>query len=92
MESIPKVAQYDFEEAGKCLAFERSTAAAFHILRGTEGVLRSYYCSLVRRKESRVNPLLWGPMVDSLKKLQKQPPIVLLNNLDNLRFSFRNPT
>jgi len=87
--SLPDVAQYDFIEAGKCIAFELPTAAAFHLLRGTEGVLRHFYCSIVRR--SRVG-LLWGPMVEHLRRRKTSPPAPLLDNLDNIRRSFRNPT
>jgi predicted house-cleaning noncanonical NTP pyrophosphatase (MazG superfamily) len=32
--SCSEIAQYDFQEAGLCIAFERPTAAAFHLLRG----------------------------------------------------------
>jgi len=89
-EVLPEVAQYDFEEAGKCVAFERSTAAAFHLLRGTEDVLRAFYCGIVRQR--RVSPLVWGPMVDGLRARRSPPPAELLRNLDNSRLSFRNPT
>jgi len=88
-DSLPDVARYDFMEAGKCIAFELPTAAAFHLLRGTEGMLRHFYCSLVRR--GRVEPL-WGPMVESLRRRRTPPPAPLLDNLDNIRRSFRNPT
>jgi len=88
--SLPDIAQYDLMEAGKCIAFEHPTAAAFHMLRGTEAVLRQFYCSVVKR--GRVKQLLWGPMVESLRSRSKPPPAALLNNLDNIRVSFRNPT
>jgi len=86
---LPEIAQYDFAESGKCIAFERPTAAAFHCLRATEAVLRYYYCSLVKQRRPE---LMWGPMVDSLRRSRKNPPAVLLSNLDNIRHSFRNPT
>jgi hypothetical protein len=88
-ESLPDIAAHDFIEAGKCIAFERPTAAAFHLMRGTEAVLRHLYCSVVKR--SRVQ-LLWKKMVDHLRSRQKPPPKPLLDNLDNIRHSFRNPT
>ena len=87
---LPSIAQYDFSEAGSCIAFGRSTAAAFHLLRGTEAVLRHFYCSIVKR--DRVKPLHWGPMVKQLGDRSKPPPMPLLKNLDNIRLSFRNPT
>jgi hypothetical protein len=49
-DTLPEIARYDLNEAGKCIAFERSTAAAFHILRATEDVLRFYYRTMVRQK------------------------------------------
>jgi hypothetical protein len=35
-ERLSSLAQYDLGEAGICIAFERPTAAAFHVLRATE--------------------------------------------------------
>ena len=49
-DALPDVARFDLNEAGKCIAFERPTAAAFHILRATEDVLRYYYRISVRSK------------------------------------------
>ena len=87
---LPRIAQYDFGEAGKCIAFERSTAAAFHILRGTEAVFRAFYCVLVHQKRC---DLMWGSMIADLRKRRKgKSHSVLLDNLDNIRRSFRNPT
>jgi hypothetical protein len=36
----------DVREAGKCLAFELSTAAGFHVLRGAEAVVRAYWTAV----------------------------------------------
>jgi hypothetical protein len=60
------------------------------LLRGAESVLRSFYCRLVKQK--RVD-LMWGPMLTDLRKRRKSRHYsVLLDNLDNIRRSFRNPT
>jgi hypothetical protein len=83
---LPEIAIHDFTEAGKCIAFERATAAAFQMPRGTEAVLRHYYCRIISR--DRVD-LMWGPMVIDLRK---QGNATLHNNLDNIRHSYRNPT
>ena len=89
--SMPEICRFDFSEAAKCIAFERATAAAFHLMRGTEGVLRSFYCHYVIR--NRCSPLLWYPMVQGLQVHRKaKKNDVLLRNLDNIRLSFRNPT
>lgn len=88
---LPELAQHDVNEAGRCLAFELPTAAAFHMLRATEEVLRGFYRSWVRR--NRLNePWLWKAMVDDLNRKTTKPPKALLDNLDNIRRSFRNPT
>jgi len=89
--ALPQITQYDLMEAGKCIAFERPTAAAFHLLRATEAELRHFYCTLVRTK--RVSPLLWGEITRDLRKRKKTKQyITLYNNLDNIRNSYRNPT
>lgn len=87
---LPEIARHDLAEAGRCIAMEAPTAAAFHLLRGTESALRQFYCAVVRR--GRV-VLMWGPMVTSLRARQRRrPPEALLDHLDNIRRSFRNPT
>lgn len=89
--ALPEISKYDFSEGGKCIAFERPTAAAFHILRGTESVLRLFYNSVIRR--DRVKNLNWGSIISDLRKHRKTEKYnTLTNHLDNIRNSFRNPT
>jgi len=88
-EKLPIICQFDFTQAGFCIAFGLPTAAAFHIMRGTEGVLRFYYVSIVKRY--RVKLLLWNDMVTQLRT-KRGVPKPLLDNLDNIRTNFRNPT
>lgn len=89
-DALPEIAKLDFKEAGLCIAFERPTAAAFHLLRGTEDVLRTLYRSLIKR--NRISPLLWAGMVDAIKRRRTSPPPELVGVLDHLRRAFRNPT
>lgn len=87
---LPELAQFDLREAGTCIAFEMATAAAFHLLRATECVLKAFYCSMVKRKRAA---LMWGPMVADLRKRRcGKGHDVLLKNLDHIRIAFRNPT
>ena len=89
--SLTETAQYDLSEAAKCIAFERPTASAFHLMRATEEMLRRYYCHFVRR--DRMSPMLWHSMVVALQKHRRaKTNDVLHRNLDNIRLSFRNPT
>ena len=57
-EKFPDIARYDFDEAGKCIAFERPTAASFHILRATEANIRHYYKQMI--KQNRIKSEMWG--------------------------------
>jgi hypothetical protein len=88
---LPEIAQFDFYESGRCMAFERGTAAAFHMLRGTEAVIRNFYKMEIRQK--RIKSLLWGDITADLRKRAKTKKYdALLNNLDNIRITYRNPT
>jgi hypothetical protein len=90
-DGLPALAQYDFQQAGRAIAFDLPTAAAFHLLRGTEAVLRDFYLRTVKRDRIK-EPRMWGPMVTALRARRNPPPAVLLTNLDSLRAHFRNPT
>ena len=87
---LPSISKFDFASACLCIAFDLPTAAGFHAMRGVEGVLRHYYCSVVKR--GRPRKLLWGPMVEHLRKRSDAPPKPLLDSLDNIRENCRNPT
>jgi hypothetical protein len=87
---LSDLARFDMREACRCLVFGVPTAAAFHLLRGIEDVVRHYYRVRVRR--NRLAVPMWGPMVDHMRRLRRPPPAVLLNHLDNIRVAYRNPT
>jgi len=83
---LSKVAKHDLDEACLCLAFERPTAAAFLIMRATEGVLRHLYESKTQQPlQGFIN---WGELT---KKLQSQISPLLKDNLNHLKNNFRNP-
>jgi len=93
---LPKVASFDFQEAGMCMALDRYTACAFHALRGTEDVLRFYYENLL--KVTCKGTETWGKYVKDIqdktneKKITPAPSAELMINLDNLRKYYRNKT
>ncbi len=90
-ERLPNLSQYDLVEGFKCITCEIPTAAVFHILRATEGVLKDCYFSNVKR--NRVKRPMWGNMLKQLKERKKNRlPDALLACLDNIRESYRNPT
>ncbi len=87
---LTDVAQYDFREAGRCIAFERATAAAFHLMRGIESILRQYYKTIVQPEKK---DLSWGEMVYEVKKTRDpRTDRNTLKHLDHIRSAFRNPT
>jgi hypothetical protein len=88
-DELPAIAQSDFAEAARCLAFERPTAAAFHMLRATEAMLREYYCSKVKRKRAA---LMWGAIISAMRSKPAKFPKVIVGQLDHIREAFRNPT
>lgn len=91
MPELPSIAKLDLQAAGRAIAFELPTAAAFHTLRATEAVLRHLYCCVIVQRRLK-NPM-WAGMIDQMrKKKTKRPDDALLDVLDRIRVNFRNPT
>ena len=91
-DSLTTIAQEDFRQAGRCIAFECPTAAAFHVLRCTEEcirVLHKAYFPIIK-----IEKQTWGELVKNLRTKRKnpKPDPTLLDHLDHLRVRFRNPT
>jgi hypothetical protein len=91
-EKLPPVAKYDFDEAFKCIAYARPTAAAFHILRGTEDIIKNFLYFKKIKKNVLKKPM-WGPMTDAVRVKRKSGvDPSLLDTLDYIRKTYRNPT
>ena len=86
---LPNLPRFDFNEGGKCIAFERPTAGAFHILRGMEGILRWFYDKLNNSSGCSNN---WGNVLVNLRSLSNPPPSEIIDQLDAIRVNYRNPT
>jgi len=90
-QKLDEIAKSDLSSACRCILFGEATAAAFHVLRATESVLKSYYFH--HRRQNRLDRPMWGGMVDQLKsKTRNKPPAPLLASLDLIRTAYRNPT
>lgn len=88
---LEDIAKSDFSSACRCILFGEATAAAFHILRATESVLKSYYFH--HRRQNRLPKPMWAAMTEQLKnKKRNRPPEALLTSLDLIRVQYRNPT
>lgn len=93
---LPSIAIYDFDESGKCLAFDRYTACSFHALRGTEDVLKMYYEKLLGCTST--NKDTWGTYENAIVNaistsvLTPPPDEQLVINISSLRKYYRNKT
>lgn len=88
LKAIPDEAAVELDEAGKCLLFNVSTAAAFHLFRATEAVVRSYYQFVVGTVPAK-KLRNWGAYIKGLKAKGGDAKIV--GFLDHLRDQYRNP-
>jgi hypothetical protein len=88
---LSEMAQTDVGEAFKCIALERATAAAFHLMRAVEESLRRLYLTGIGDRTPAKKPM-WHGMTEDLRKSSSAPPDELLAQLDHIRRSFRNPT
>lgn len=92
---LPEVAQYDFKESCKCLAFDRFTACAFHSLRGTEGVLKFFYENLYNTTTKNKSWYFFiSKIVRDSKSCIISPPVSreITDVLDLIRDFYRNKT
>lgn len=86
---LPQRAIHDIREAGKCLAFETPTAAAFHIVRAIESVILAYYCKVLgRTPPNRMRN--WGVYIKSLRESGKADSKIL-DFLVHIKDNYRNP-
>jgi transposase-like protein len=76
------------QEAAKCLAFEIPTAAAFHIFRCAESILRRYYEAVVGKLPKR-QMRNWGSYIRYLKECGADVRVITI--LEQIQDLHRNP-
>lgn len=81
---------YDVSEAGKCLAFEIPSAAAFHLHRINEAVLHRYW-DVVSDGESIPKKSSMGLYINKLEE-GKKGDIKVIASLKQIKDLHRNPT
>jgi hypothetical protein len=89
---LPKQALKDFNEAGKCLAFEVATASAFHMFRAVESVMEEYFKvvhSNGKSFEDAGSSRNWGAYIKTMNDAGADSKITVL--LDHIREEYRNP-
>ncbi len=80
--------RYNIREAGKCLAFEIPTAAAFHLFRCAESVLRRYY-EVVVGTLPKTKMRNWGTYIKNLRTCGADDKVVA--TLEQIKDMHRNP-
>ncbi|MBI2187166.1 MAG: hypothetical protein HYU37_08605 [Acidobacteria bacterium] len=73
----------------RCLAFEVPTAAAFHVMRATEGVLRKYH-ALTKGLPAGTKSPEWAQCINEIKAAGGNPKVTGI--LGHIRDLHRNPT
>lgn len=78
----------DIDEAGRCLGFDRPTAAGFHILRAVEPLIVQYYNKLTNNAVP-IRSRNWGNYARQLRT--HQGDIKIVGMIDHIREFYRNP-
>lgn len=87
---LAEKAKLDIKEAGKCLAFEVSTACAFHLWRAVETVAGEYYLRLTGKSFADDNiQRNWGAYIRALTTAHAEEKVTSF--LDHIRSEYRNP-
>lgn len=79
---------YNLREAGKCLAFQIPTAAAFHIFRCVKSLIRRYY-EVVVGKLPKPKMRNWGVYIKALQDCGADQKVVSI--LEQIKDLHRNP-
>ena len=79
----------EIDEAGKCLVFERSTAAGFHMLRSVELTIREYLLAVPNFVMPPLNRQNWGEYLKLLKDNNAGKEVT--DHLHNIKDNYRNP-
>lgn len=79
---------YNLKEAGKCLAFQIPTAAAFHMFRCVESLIRRYY-ELVVGNLPKPKMRNWGAYIRNLKECGANQKVTTI--LEQIKDLHRNP-
>lgn len=79
----------EIDEAGKCLAHERSTAAGFHILRSVEMAIKQYLLKVPEFVMPPLNRQNWGEYIKLLKDNGAAKKVT--DTLQAIKENHRNP-
>jgi len=86
---LTKECQNEIDESGRCLVYERSTAAGFHILRSIEITIRQYLLAIPGFVMPPLNRQNWGEYLKLLKDNSAVREVT--DHLHNIKDNYRNP-
>lgn len=92
---LPTDAVTDFKQAGKCLAFEVTTASGFHMIRATETVIHKYYLAVTGNAQIKRKDRNWGSYVRNLNRHRQlnsasTADLKIIAMIDQIREHHRN--
>ena len=86
---LPSRCAEEIDEAGRCLVFERPTAAGFHVLRGVEIATKYYLSKVPGFVMPPLNRQNWGEYISLLKG--NGAAAVVTDTLQGIKSNHRNP-
>ena len=87
---LPMLAQFDIQQAGKCLAYELAVACAFHLWRAVETVMATLYERKTGTTLEAAGAMRnWAEYIKLMRKANIDPKITTF--LDHIRDQYRNP-
>jgi len=91
---IPEAIKFHFVECGYCMAFDRGTAASFHVLRGTEEFIRFFKSCNDDKDLEHVNGVNFFELINAVDEIFKSNGFKkkdeLINTLHMIRKNYRN--
>jgi hypothetical protein len=79
----------EIDEAGRCLIYDRSTAAGFHMLRSIEITIRQYLLAIPGFQMPPLNRQNWGEYLQLLRNNSTAKEVT--DHLQNIKDNYRNP-
>jgi len=79
----------DLDEAGRCLGFDRPTAAAFHTLRAVERLIVKYVNKVTSKVTLKKKPRDWGAYITALTNHGGDAKVI--GTLQHIKDQYRNP-
>ncbi|HLW52276.1 MAG TPA: hypothetical protein VKW06_05495 [Candidatus Angelobacter sp.] len=88
LKDVPPQVVEDFNQAGRCMLFDNSTAVGFHLMRAVESAIYAYLRKL-SGKDIPVKSRNWGAYVKALQKCSGDVKVISV--IEHIKDNYRNP-